>query len=98
LKKNLQPCLQAHSGPTAAWGIYQGAASSKAWDVAADRNPKRTAMQKLNKLQTLQVIANVCQRYGCEIRKVDLDRQILDIGGPDEAQEKCRHDLAVLLD
>jgi hypothetical protein len=55
-------------------------------------------MQKLDKLQTLQVIANVCQRYGCEIRKVDLDKQILDIGGPSDAQEKCRQDLALLLD
>lgn len=55
-------------------------------------------MHKLNKLQTLQVIANICQKYGCEIRKVDVDRHILDIEGPADAQEKCRRELEVLLD
>lgn len=55
-------------------------------------------MQKLNKLQILQIIANVCQRYGCEIRRVDLDRHILDIEGPVDAQEKCKQDLEVFLD
>lgn len=55
-------------------------------------------MNKLNKLQTLQIIANVCQRHGCEIRTVDLDRHILDIGGPTDAQEKCKQELEVLLD
>jgi hypothetical protein len=66
--------------------------------MRAGRKPKRKAMQKLNKLQTLQVIATVCQRYGCEIRKVDLDNHILDIKGPAEAQEKCRRELEVFLD
>jgi hypothetical protein len=55
-------------------------------------------MQKLNKLHTLQIIAIVCQRYGCEIRKVDLDRHILDIEGPTDAQERCRQELEVFLD
>jgi hypothetical protein len=55
-------------------------------------------MGKLSKLQTLQLIANVCQRYGCEIRKVDLDKRILDIQGPADAQEKCRQELEVYLD
>lgn len=66
--------------------------------VTAGRKPKRKAMYKLNKLQTLQLIANVCQRYGCEIRKVDLDRHILDIEGPVDAQERCRQELEVYLD
>ena len=55
-------------------------------------------MYKLNKHQALQVIANVCQKYGCEILRVDLDRHILDIQGPDDAQEKCRQELEILLD
>jgi hypothetical protein len=55
-------------------------------------------MYKLNKIQTLQLIANVCQRHGCEIRKVDLERHILDLQGPDDAQEKCRQELEALLD
>jgi hypothetical protein len=55
-------------------------------------------MYKLNKDQALQVIANVCQKYGCEIRRVDLDRHILDIVGPDDAQEKCKQELEILLD
>ena len=55
-------------------------------------------MFKLNKDQALQVIASVCQKYGCEIRKVDLERYILDIEGPDDAQEKCKQELKILLD
>ena len=55
-------------------------------------------MYKLSKIQTMQVIANVCQKYGCEIRKMDPDRRILDLRGPEEAQEKCKQDLQVLLD
>jgi hypothetical protein len=55
-------------------------------------------MGSLNRLQTLQIIASVCQRYGCEIRRVDLDRHILDIQGPDDAQEKCKQALEVFLD
>lgn len=55
-------------------------------------------MRKLNKLQTLQIIATVCQRNGCEIRKVDLAKHILDIQGPEDAQEKCRQELEVFLD
>jgi hypothetical protein len=55
-------------------------------------------MHRLNKLQALQIIANVCQRYGCEVRKVDLDRHILDIQGPADAQEKCRRELEIFLD
>ena len=52
----------------------------------------------MDKLQAFQIIANVCQKYGCEIRKVDLDRHILDIDGPAEAQEKCKRELEVFLD
>jgi hypothetical protein len=59
---------------------------------------KRSGMFKLNKDQALQVIASVCQKYGCEIRKVDLERYILDIEGPDDAQEKCKQELKILLD
>ena len=55
-------------------------------------------MHKLNKLHTLQIIASVCQRYGCGIRKVDLDRHVLDLEGPDAAQEKCRQELEIFLD
>jgi hypothetical protein len=55
-------------------------------------------MYKLDKHQALQVIANICQKYGCEILTVDLDRRILDIQGPDDAQEKCRQELEILLD
>ena len=54
-------------------------------------------MYKLNKHQTLQVIVNICQKYGCEIRNIDLDRNILDIQGTDDAQEKCRQELQILL-
>jgi hypothetical protein len=53
---------------------------------------------KLNKLQALKIIANVCQKHGCEIRRVDLDRHILDIQGSDDAQKKCKQELEMLLD
>jgi hypothetical protein len=66
--------------------------------IRASPQPKRMSMQKLNKLQTLQIIATVCQRYGCEIRSVDLEKHILDIKGPADAQEKCRQELEVYLD
>jgi len=55
-------------------------------------------MHELNKLQTLQLIANVCQRHGCEIHKVDLERRLLDIRGPEDAQDRCKQDLRELLD
>jgi hypothetical protein len=61
-------------------------------------NTIRQRKHKLNKLQALQIIANVCQKHGCEIRKVDLDRNILDLQGSDDAQEKCKQELEVLLD
>jgi hypothetical protein len=62
-----------------------------------DKIAKSASMHKLDKLQALQVIANVCQRHGCEIRKVDLDRHILDLQGSDDAQEKCRQELEIFL-
>ena len=55
-------------------------------------------MRQLSKSQALQIIANVCQRHGCEIRKVDLDKRLLDIQGPDDAQEKCKKELEIFLD
>lgn len=55
-------------------------------------------MESLNKLQIFQVIANVCQRHGCEIRKVDLERHILDLEGPFDAQERCKQELEILLE
>lgn len=55
-------------------------------------------MRKLNKIETLQIIASVCQRYGCEIVKLDFDNRILDLGGPDEARTKCQQELEVFLD
>ena len=63
-----------------------------------DRKSKKTAMYKLSKMQTMQVIASVCQKYGCEIRKVDLEKRILDLQGPEDAQERCKQELQVLLD
>jgi hypothetical protein len=66
--------------------------------VSMARNPKRTAMHELNKEQTLQIIANVCQKYGCEIIKLDFDRHILDLEGTDDAKEKCTQTLHALLD
>ncbi|MEJ2641285.1 MAG: hypothetical protein P8010_17095 [Desulfosarcinaceae bacterium] len=54
-------------------------------------------MNKLSKSQALQIIAHVCQRHGCEIRKVDLEQNILDLEGTDEAQEKCKQELEILL-
>jgi glycine cleavage system pyridoxal-binding protein P len=62
-----------------------------------DSKKKNIIMDKLNKSQALQVIANVCQKYGCEIRRLDLERNILDIQGTEEAQEKCKQDLEILL-
>jgi hypothetical protein len=61
-------------------------------------NYRRSDMRKLNKSQALQIIANVCQRHGCEIRKVDLDKHILDIQGPADAQDKCKQELEIFLD
>ncbi len=59
---------------------------------------KRTAMHRLNKTETLQIIAHVCQRYGCEIIRLDFDRHILDLDGPADARKKCMQDLEVFLD
>jgi hypothetical protein len=54
-------------------------------------------MHKLNKSQALQIIASVCQKHGCEIRRLDLERNVLDLQGTDDAQEKCRQELEILL-
>ncbi len=62
------------------------------------RKSKNRAELKLNKTQTLQIIANVCQRHGCEVLKVDFDKRVLDIQGPADAKKKCMQELEVLLD
>jgi hypothetical protein len=61
--------------------------------------PKKSSivMHKLKKSQALQIIASVCQKHGCEIRKLDLERNILDLHGTDDAQEKCRRELEIWL-
>lgn len=62
------------------------------------RGPKKTATLQLNKSQTLQIIANVCQKHGCEIVKMDFDRHILDLEGTEDARVKCTEELHALLD
>jgi hypothetical protein len=67
--------------------------------ISMKKGPQKrsVAMNKLSKSQALQIIAHVCQRHGCEIRKVDLEQNILDLEGTDEAQEKCKQELEILL-
>jgi hypothetical protein len=62
-----------------------------------DLKTRKIVMHKLNTSQALQVIANVCQRHGCKIRRLDLERNILDLQGTDAAQEKCKQELEIWL-
>jgi hypothetical protein len=66
--------------------------------VRGPRGPKKTATHQLSKAQTLQIIASVCQKYGCEIVKMDFDRHILDLEGTEDAKLKCTEELHAFLD
>lgn len=55
-------------------------------------------MVKLRDDQILQIITTICQRNGCEIKKIDLERHKVDIDGPLDAQENCHYELIAFLD
>lgn len=62
---------------------------------------KKRELKMVNLLdhsQTLLIISNICQKYGCEIKKIDLEKHVLDIEGPPAAQEKCAEELEAFLD
>jgi hypothetical protein len=54
-------------------------------------------MLKLNNTQTFQVIRTICQKNGCEIKNIDVDRHTVDLDGPPDAQERCREELEAFL-
>lgn len=39
--------------------------------------------------QILTIITNIVEQYGCKIRDIDLDNQIIDIDGPEESKIAC---------
>jgi hypothetical protein len=54
-------------------------------------------MVNLTKSQTFQVIRTICQRNGCAIKDIDVNRHSVELDGPPDAQEKCRQELEMFL-
>ncbi len=55
-------------------------------------------MIELTESQTYQVITTICQKHGCTIKEINLERHIVDLDGPPDAQEKCKLELEAFLD
>jgi len=61
------------------------------------RQRKRKAMTDLTEDQMIQIIAAIVTRHGCRILKMDVQNQILDIDGPEEAKLACARELEMFL-
>lgn len=55
-------------------------------------------ISELSEAQIIQVITTIVMRHGCRIVEMDLENQILNIDGPEEARAACAEELAAFLD
>ncbi|GBC63509.1 hypothetical protein DENIS_4503 [Desulfonema ishimotonii] len=54
-------------------------------------------MTELSRVQIIQLITSIVDKYRCEIRKLDVDNFVLDIEGPPEAKMACAQELETFL-
>lgn len=55
-------------------------------------------MTEMEADKLLTIITNAVERHGCRIVEIDLEKHIIDIEGPDDAQAKCAIALSEILD
>ena len=55
-------------------------------------------MDNLSSEQFLTLVKNIVEKHGCKIVDFDLQKRILNIEGPEEAQEKCATALSEIFD
>jgi predicted HAD superfamily phosphohydrolase YqeG len=55
-------------------------------------------MTELDKFQIMQIITNIVQKHGCELLELDIDNQIINIDGPEEARIACAMEIEAALE
>lgn len=58
-------------------------------------------MTKPDKLQVLQIVANICEKHRCTIQEIDFEKKILNIDGPTDdpdASMRCMRELEEMLE
>jgi hypothetical protein len=64
-----------------------------------NERPRRPfPMTELDKFQIMQIITNIVQKHGCELLELDIDNQIINIDGPEEARIACAMEIEAALE
>lgn len=51
----------------------------------------------LTEAQIIQIITTIVAKHGCQILEMDLDNNLINIGGSEEAQMACAQELSSFL-
>lgn len=55
-------------------------------------------MSEMETDKLLTIITNMIEKHGCRVVDIDLEKHIIDIEGPDDAQAECALALSKILD
>ena len=54
-------------------------------------------MTELSDAQVLTVVQNVVEKHGCKIVDFDVDKKIINLEGPEDAEADCARAIAEIL-